>query len=319
MGGERRRGTGSCEPFDRRVIAVEPSPVMIAGRPGHAATAVRATAEALPFADGSFDAGMALWTIHHWTDPRRGLRELRRVARRVVVIAAGPELNDLWLMRDYFPALAAPSQLPETRPDAIAATLGGATRIARSSSRVTAPTGSTRRSGPGRRRSSTLLSGRTCPDLAAGLRVHRGGARTAPARPRDGSVGSPPRAPAPASPPRCRPANRRFRRCRFKGFAAPACLSSPGRTDFRVASTAHPPGFALLGCPRRRTGDITDVRRSLQPTNCRSLRSRPGARIQVVRKLRGRDRRNAARGCEESTVAAGIGRSQSSSVWQLPA
>ncbi len=122
-------GTGSYEPFDRRVIAVEPSPVMIAGRPGHAAPAVRATAEALPFADGSFDAGMALWTIHHWTDPRRGLRELRRVARRVVVIAAGPELNDLWLMRDYFPALAAPSQLPETRPDAIAATLGGATRI----------------------------------------------------------------------------------------------------------------------------------------------------------------------------------------------
>ncbi len=124
-------GTGSYEPADRRVVAVEPSSVMIAGRPEHAAPAVVATAEALPFADRSFDAGMALWTIHHWTDPRQGLRELRRVARRVVVIAPAPELNDLWLMSEYFPAITATSGRPEIQPEAIATTLGGATRISR--------------------------------------------------------------------------------------------------------------------------------------------------------------------------------------------
>ena len=44
-----------------------------------------ATAESLPFEDQSFDAAMAFATIDHWQDPIAGLREMRRVARRVVV------------------------------------------------------------------------------------------------------------------------------------------------------------------------------------------------------------------------------------------
>jgi hypothetical protein len=51
-------GTGSYEPADRRVAAVEPSPVMAAQRPAGSAPCVRAAAEALPFADGAFGAGM---------------------------------------------------------------------------------------------------------------------------------------------------------------------------------------------------------------------------------------------------------------------
>ena len=53
--------------------------------PGEA-PAIDARAEALPFADGSFDAAMACVTIHHWDPPEAGLRELRRVARGPVVV-----------------------------------------------------------------------------------------------------------------------------------------------------------------------------------------------------------------------------------------
>jgi len=77
-------GTGSYEPRDREVTAVEPSAVMRAQRPAGAAPCVAATAESLPFEDQSFDAAMAFATIDHWQDPIAGLREMRRVARRVV-------------------------------------------------------------------------------------------------------------------------------------------------------------------------------------------------------------------------------------------
>ena len=77
-------GTGSYEPSDRDVTAVEPSAIMRAQRPAGAALCVAATAESLPFEDQSFDAAMAFATVHHWHDPIGGLREMRRVARRVV-------------------------------------------------------------------------------------------------------------------------------------------------------------------------------------------------------------------------------------------
>ena len=79
-------GTGSYEPSDRDVTAVEPSAVMRAQRPAGAAPCVDATAESLPFEDQTFDVAMALSTVHHWQDPIAGLREMRRVARRVVVL-----------------------------------------------------------------------------------------------------------------------------------------------------------------------------------------------------------------------------------------
>ena len=96
-------GSGSYEPRDRDVIAVEPSPVMLAQRPVGAAPAVQASAEALPFADGAFDAAMAILSDHHWPDRVAGLRELRRVARRrAVVLQCDLEAQlDFWLVRDY--------------------------------------------------------------------------------------------------------------------------------------------------------------------------------------------------------------------------
>ena len=79
-------GTGSYEPHDRYVLAVEPSATMRAQRPPDVAPAIDARAESLPFDDDSVDAAMALSTIHHWSDPMQGLRELRRVARGPVLV-----------------------------------------------------------------------------------------------------------------------------------------------------------------------------------------------------------------------------------------
>jgi SAM-dependent methyltransferase len=103
-------GTGSYEPSDRDVTAVEPSAVMRAQRPIGAAPCMAAAAESLPFADQSFDAAMAVSTVHHWADPIAGLREMRRVARRVVVLTFDtdePGWQDrFWLTRDYLPEFA---------------------------------------------------------------------------------------------------------------------------------------------------------------------------------------------------------------------
>src|SRR6185369_15698444 len=92
-------GTGSYEPGDREVTAVEPSGIMRAQRPSGAAPCVAAAAESLPFADRSFDAAMAFATIHHWPDPVAGLRELRRVARGRVVVFTHDTTAAGWLDR----------------------------------------------------------------------------------------------------------------------------------------------------------------------------------------------------------------------------
>ena len=97
-------GAGSYEPRDLEVTAVEPSETMIAQRPEGAAPVVRASAEELPFEDGSFDAAMVVLSDHHWRDHDRGLAELRRVARRVVLLTWDPAtVHDFWLVSDYLP------------------------------------------------------------------------------------------------------------------------------------------------------------------------------------------------------------------------
>jgi SAM-dependent methyltransferase len=101
-------GTGSYEPRDRHVVAVEPSDVMAAQRPRDLAPAIRATADALPLRDGAVDAAMAVLTLHHWDDGReRGVRELRRVARGPVVIVTyeAAVAQRMWLM-GYLPEVA---------------------------------------------------------------------------------------------------------------------------------------------------------------------------------------------------------------------
>ncbi len=119
-------GTGSYEPSDRDVTAVEPSAIMRAQRPVGAARCVAAASESLPFSDRSFDAAMAFATVHHWQDPIAGLREMQRVARRVVVFTCDTSdaswRQRFWLTRDYLPEVAAsPIGLAEQLASAIGA------------------------------------------------------------------------------------------------------------------------------------------------------------------------------------------------------
>lgn len=101
-------GTGSYEPLDRSMIAVEPSRVMLAQRQSSAALLVQGRAETLPFRDSCVDAVMAVLTVHHWSDPCRGLEECARVARhRVVVLTWDPDADGFWLVQEYFPNLLA--------------------------------------------------------------------------------------------------------------------------------------------------------------------------------------------------------------------
>ena len=99
-------GTGSYEPSDRHVVAVEPSRTMIDQRPDGLAPCVQAVAEALPFPDRTFDAALASLTIHHWPDWRRGLDEMKRVASRVVLFTFEPaDVGKFWLTEEYFPEI----------------------------------------------------------------------------------------------------------------------------------------------------------------------------------------------------------------------
>lgn len=98
-------GAGNYEPTDRAVTAVEPSVEMIAQRPAHLGPAMQASADRLPFEDKSFDASMAILTIHHWPDKAKGLAEMRRVTRGpIVLLTFDPSHRGCWLT-DYLPAL----------------------------------------------------------------------------------------------------------------------------------------------------------------------------------------------------------------------
>jgi SAM-dependent methyltransferase len=119
-------GTGSYEPTDRAVTAVEPSASMRARRPPQLGTAIDATAGQLPFADRAFDAAMALVTVHQWPDLAAGLAELRRVSRGpVVILTFDPaRLRDFWL-DEYAPEVLAVDVRRFPAIDVLARGLGG--------------------------------------------------------------------------------------------------------------------------------------------------------------------------------------------------
>ncbi len=125
-------GTGSYEPRDRHVVAVEPSDVMAAQRPPELAPALRATARDLPLRAASVDAAMAVLTIHHWdADQERGVREMRRVARGPVVILTYDHVvsGEMWLIADYLPEVAALDRRIFPDPGLLLEWLGGNGRV----------------------------------------------------------------------------------------------------------------------------------------------------------------------------------------------
>jgi hypothetical protein len=123
-------GTGACEPPDRSVVAVEPSATMRQARPPEAAPCLAASAESLPFDDASFDAVMAILTVHHWSHYRAGQRELRRVARHRVLILHWDQtvIDQLWLAR-YFPEAFAFDRRRSPSLDDARAGLGPGTQV----------------------------------------------------------------------------------------------------------------------------------------------------------------------------------------------
>jgi SAM-dependent methyltransferase len=101
-------GAGSYEPRGRDMTAVEPSASMRAQRPAEIVAAINATAEALPFPDGHFDASMATFTVHQWQDLDAGLREMRRVTRGpVVILSCDPDLVQTFWLSHYAPEVLA--------------------------------------------------------------------------------------------------------------------------------------------------------------------------------------------------------------------
>lgn len=97
-------GAGSYEPADLEVLAVDPSPTMLAQRPPGAAPALHGVAEELPVADQSFDAALAILTIHHWNDCPTAFAEILRVAKKRAVFLICLPGWPFWLY-DYFPGI----------------------------------------------------------------------------------------------------------------------------------------------------------------------------------------------------------------------
>lgn len=124
-------GAGSYEPADRYVVAVEPSAVMRAQRLERGKVpAINAKADHLPFDDGSFDACMAMVTVHHWPDIEKGLAELRRVTRGpVVVMSFDPDALEVFWNAQYFPELIAVERARYPTIQRITAALGGQTEV----------------------------------------------------------------------------------------------------------------------------------------------------------------------------------------------
>jgi SAM-dependent methyltransferase len=98
-------GTGSYEPRNRNVVALEPSQVMRRQRPPGAAECVAGVAEALPFAASSFDAAMSVCSDWFWPEPDRAFAEMKRVAReRIIILTVDRSVAErFWLSLEYLP------------------------------------------------------------------------------------------------------------------------------------------------------------------------------------------------------------------------
>ncbi|MDN3582905.1 class I SAM-dependent methyltransferase [Mucilaginibacter flavus] len=124
-------GAGSYEPVDKYVVAVEPSVAMRLQRLATGKTpAIIGKADALPFDDDSFDAVMAMVTVHHWPDIKKGLQELKRVSsNQVLIMTFDPEALDNFWNAGYFPELIAVEKARYPTVDFITEALGGISEV----------------------------------------------------------------------------------------------------------------------------------------------------------------------------------------------
>jgi Methyltransferase domain len=125
-------GTGSYEPRDRYVLAIEPSDVMAAQRPSELPPAVRASAGELPLRDQSIGAAMAILTVHHWDEEQEaGIREMRRVAcGPVIILTYDPNVSgQMWLMAEYLPEVGELDRRIFPSIETLEHWLGGSTKV----------------------------------------------------------------------------------------------------------------------------------------------------------------------------------------------
>lgn len=118
-------GTGSYEPEGKTITAVDPSATMLNQRPNNPdVTAIQAYAEHLPFEDNAFDGAMAILTLHHWQDWKKGLMEAKRVTRGKVVLLTWFGMPDGFWLYEYFSELAHIDKGLFPGPEDIASVLG---------------------------------------------------------------------------------------------------------------------------------------------------------------------------------------------------
>jgi SAM-dependent methyltransferase len=99
-------GTGSYEPENMQLVAVEPSAEMISQRKTGSYPVEKAFAEKLPFENSSFSHAMTVLSMHHWENRPLAFSEINRVAtEKFVAITWDPESEPFWLTRDYFPEI----------------------------------------------------------------------------------------------------------------------------------------------------------------------------------------------------------------------
>lgn len=123
-------GTGSYEPTNRQVTAVEPSASMRQRRPSQLPAAVDAYAERLPFPDRFFDAAMGTFTVHQWANLAAGLAEVRRVTRGpVALLTCDPDLLHTYWLREYSPEVIETEASRYPPIPVLAAGLGGTTTV----------------------------------------------------------------------------------------------------------------------------------------------------------------------------------------------
>ncbi len=99
-------GTGSYEPADIDLVAVEPSAEMISQRKKDSHPVKQAFAEKLPFEDKTFSHAMTILSMHHWKDRKSAFKEINRVTtEKFVAITWDLKAEPFWLTRDYFPEI----------------------------------------------------------------------------------------------------------------------------------------------------------------------------------------------------------------------
>ena len=99
-------GTGSYEPENIDLVAVEPSAEMISQREVGSHRVEQAFAEKLPFENNSFSHAMTVLSMHHWENRALAFSEINRVAtQKFVAITWDPTSDPFWLTRDYFPEI----------------------------------------------------------------------------------------------------------------------------------------------------------------------------------------------------------------------